>query len=198
MDKRKKKLRQLIDEHYQGKISSLAKAADIDQTYLARCLWPMSTDGAKTIGVKIVDKISKLHPGWDANFATTTENSAPLLSWTEANEWESAISDARANGCLLMPVPAGSDLDVTYVLKVKDDANEPRVPSGSWIVVNGSGMPEHGNMIVVNTGGIESTLGELVVSGDSKLLKAVNARYPIKEMQPTFKVCGVVKQGYFN
>lgn len=65
MNARKNALKKLIEAEYNGVVASMAKAVDIDASYLTRCLWPKSKNGAKEIGVAIRDKIAAKHPNWD-------------------------------------------------------------------------------------------------------------------------------------
>lgn len=61
---RRAKLQGLIDTRYDGISASLARAADIDPSYISRMLYPEGKAGKKGIGEDMVQKINLIHPGW--------------------------------------------------------------------------------------------------------------------------------------
>lgn len=61
---RREKLRSLVDSTYGGVVAALAKAADINPSYVSRMLYPDEKPGRKRIGEDMVEKIEGIHPDW--------------------------------------------------------------------------------------------------------------------------------------
>lgn len=79
MDKyeiRRQKLRELIDDKYDGVVASLARESGIDPSYLSRMLYPEGKAGKKRIGEDMVEKITKIHPGCFGEYADVSMSTA--------------------------------------------------------------------------------------------------------------------------
>jgi phage repressor protein C with HTH and peptisase S24 domain len=75
----------------------MAKAVDIDPSYISRCLWPKGKDGAKEIGIDVRDKIALKHPHWDSEYQGHLTNK---MATNEAAGEDVIISQFDAAGAM--------------------------------------------------------------------------------------------------
>lgn len=129
----------------------------------------------------------------ELDFISKPQKTVPLISWAGAKNWEQTIDELIPTEAaqILVTCPVSSH---TYALLVSDDANEPKFPIGSWIVVEPDETPINQKWCVVDEGGEEATLKQLVINGNTKYLRNDNPRFPIKEMGVDHHFCGTVKQ----
>lgn len=84
-----------------------------------------------------------------------------------------------------------------FALRVFGDSMEPIFPDGCIIVVEPSIEPKHGMYVVVRLDGTsEHTFKQLIVDGPHRLLKPLNSRYPIIELNREAVFCGVVVESF--
>lgn len=119
--------------------------------------------------------------------------SVPLISWVQAGHWREVyqaevLDDAERIATTYRP------RTYTYALRVRGDSMEPKFPQGAILIVEPEETPENGAYVIVRQNGGEATFKQLMVDGDVKLLKPINPRYPIMQMNDDAEFCGVVKR----
>lgn len=116
----------------------------------------------------------------------------PLISWVQAGHWKEAF--AQADGEEEQITTTYRKRKYTYALRVRGDSMEPKFPQGAILIVEPEETPESGAYVIVRQNGGEATFKQLMVDGDVKLLKPLNPRYPIMQMNDDAEFCGVVKR----
>ena len=221
MDKyaiRREALRTLINNSYGGVKASFAKAADIDESYVSRLLYPDGKAGLKRIGEDTVEKISRIHPYWlktateikatyDAllqgsikpeagNVSPTTiaTRRIPLISLVAAGTWCEAMDTFQVGDAQEWIETTANITKSGYALRVEGDSMEPKFPHGAILIVDPNEQARNGSYVIVRQNGSDATFKQLVMDGGQSYLKPLNDRYPIMAMRPDAVICGVVKR----
>lgn len=63
-EQRRKDLKAFVAKLGRGGIARISREAEIDASYLSRCLYPPGKDGKKNIGDEIVTKLNTHFPDW--------------------------------------------------------------------------------------------------------------------------------------
>ena len=80
-----------------------------------------------------------------------------------------------------------------YALRVIGDSMEPEFPDGCVIIVDPGGVARDGAYVVVDFAG-DVFFRQLVIDGERRFLKPVNAKYGGFELTGEYNVRGVVVQ----
>lgn len=132
--------------------------------------------------------------------STTTPNvhrgpdikgTVPVISWVQAGNWKEVI---EADGDIPRVPTTYKVREHTYALRVEGDSMEPTFPRGCLIIVEPGEDPHPGQYVIVRQNGSEATFKQLIQDGGTYMLKPINDRYPIMQMQAGAVFCGVVKQ----
>lgn len=115
----------------------------------------------------------------------------PLISWVQAGNWQEVL---EADGDIVQIPTTYKTRQHTYALRVEGDSMEPTFPRGCIIIVEPDEDPMPGQYVVVRQNGNEATFKQLIQDGGMYMLRPVNDRYPIMQMQQGAVFCGVVKQ----
>lgn len=174
--------------------SDLARLSGVPQATISRTLKGLtipSTDTLSRLARALNIRFSHIHD--DATLVVHPIQSIPLITWEGAKEWAHTIDNLVISKTEQILVTCDIS-EYSYALRVNDDQNEPKLPLGSFIVVDPALDPPHQSWCVVDEGGTLATLKQLVIDGQTRYLRNDNPRYPIKIMQPSARFCGVVKQ----
>ncbi|WP_018693555.1 LexA family protein [Algicola sagamiensis] len=101
----------------------------------------------------------------------------PLISWAQAENWES-IDPSEKLSAKHFPCPVECS-DKTFVLKVSGVTMEPKFWEGDLIFVDPLAESKHGSFVIakVSEQG-DVTFKQLIQEGGSKVLKPVNPNWP--------------------
>jgi hypothetical protein len=155
MGNRKKALRRLIDQEYGGVIARMAKAVDIDASYLTRCMWPKEKKGYKEIGVEVIDKIALKHPNWDSDIKNVP------ISRTLANK-------NNDDDVLIPQFEAAGGMGNGLVLRDQSGIIESWKVSRDWVSKNVKAHSGVGNLCIVT--GFGDSMRPMFNSGDPLLV----------------------------
>lgn len=122
----------------------------------------------------------------------------PVISWVQAGrQMPSDVWDTEPETHVLVARKYGPG---TYALRVRGDsmvdpATGQGFPDGSYIVVNPDGEVRHESYVIVRFGGTdEATFKQIIFDGPRRLLRPVNPRYPITEINGDAEIVGVVRE----
>ena len=200
---RQQKLKQLIDDQFEGSQADFCRKAELQPAQVSQWLTGYRNLGEKAarkielkLGLKLFWLDSKLGDNVEGdNFSPTVglRGSVPLISWVQAGNWESAI-DTLAIG-------EGERIETTYkankhtyALRVQGDSMESKFPNGCIIIVEPEENPRPGQYVIVRQNGDDATFKQLIQDGSTLFLKPLNPRYPIMELRSDAVFCGVVKR----
>lgn len=205
-------LDELIRTRFDGVRRRFAADAGIEPNYVSR-LFSRNPRGYKRIGDDLARKWEArygLPEGWLDRVHAVAEPRAgyltgdavpgswcrlPVRSWTEAGRMPDSANPSPEQE-LLVP---GQYSPACYLLIVQGDAMiDPATgsgfPAGCHIVVDPDAEPRHGSFVVVSHPGVaECTLKQLIHDGPRRLLKPLNPRYPITDLDHA-EVVGVVRE----
>lgn len=119
------------------------------------------------------------------------KGTVPIISLVQAGNWKEVI---EADGDIPRVPTTYKVREHTYALRVEGDSMEPTFPRGCLIIVEPGEDPHPGQYVIVRQAGNEATFKQLIQDGGTYMLKPINDRYPIMQMQPGAVFCGVVKQ----
>jgi SOS-response transcriptional repressor LexA len=122
----------------------------------------------------------------------------PLISWDEAgrlcSEPAESFHPSTVDAWLPIAPKAG---DKAFALRVPDDSMEPEFREGEIIILDPTQPGKHNQFIVGYLDGDTSlTFKQLMVVGNKKYLKPLNARYPLVEVPEALWVSGIVVAKY--
>lgn len=143
----------------------------------------MNTDLAT--GSVAVQTQSNVHRGPDI------KGTVPVISLVQAGNWKEVI---EADGDIPRVPTTYKVREHTYALRVEGDSMEPMFPRGCLIIVEPEEDPHPGQYVIVRQSSNEATFKQLIQDGGTYMLKPLNDRYPIMQMQAGAVFCGVVKQ----
>lgn len=206
MDKneiRRLRLRQLIDERYEGKVARLAAFLDMKPPQLHR--WLAGGQGVHENSARGIERDCGLPPGWldlppaalpepsNVSAAPERRHRVPLISWVQAGDWSHAAD-------LLHPGEGFEWIDTsvsvqahTFALRIEGDSMEPEFVPGTILVVEPEMDAHPGDYVIAKNGDDEATFKQLVRDGADLYLKPLNPRYPIKPLGSS-KIVGVVRE----
>lgn len=129
----------------------------------------------------------------DANVSPGPDvhGTVPLISWVQAGNWREVL---ESDGSAVQIPTTYKKQRHTYALRVDGDSMEPTFPRGCIIIVEPDAEPVPGNYVIVRQNGNESTFKQLIQDGGVYMLKPLNSRYPIMQINQGAVFCGVVKQ----
>ncbi|MBF0453713.1 MAG: LexA family transcriptional regulator [Magnetococcales bacterium] len=118
----------------------------------------------------------------------------PLIPWTlvdtlcGSEDFEQIESEATS----WIPV-APRTSEQCFALTVPDDSMEPEFSEGEILIVDPTAEGSHNRFLVARLeGDSRPTFKQLIVLGNRRYLKPLNARYPLMEVEGKLEVCGVV------
>lgn len=176
----------------------------------------------KNIGDRIATEVEKAFGkpfGWlDRDHFGITEEAAthaqrvvsqyitvPLISWTEANQWQYLQKDyppTRAE--TIIPVITKVNKK-SFALRIHNDSMQSNtslcIPNQSIVIIDIGAKPKQGDIIVVTSSKKydpdskqEALFGQFVTEAGRKLVKPLNAKYPATEISNNMTISGVVRQ----
>lgn len=130
--------------------------------------------------------------------APQARGAVPVISWVQAGrEMPSAMWEPEPDTHVLVARKYGPG---TYALRVRGDsmvdpATGQGFPDGCYIVVNPDGEVRHESYVIVRFGDTdEATFKQIIFDGPRRLLRPVNPRYPITEINGDAEIVGVVRE----
>lgn len=117
----------------------------------------------------------------------------PLISWVQAGSYKEAIDlyqPGDAEEWIETTAPIGAS---TFALRVQGDSMEPLFPAGMLIVVEPNLDPLPGDYVIAKNGD-EATFKQLIKDGGDWFLKPLNKSYPLKPLESTCCIIGVVRE----
>jgi SOS-response transcriptional repressor LexA len=118
----------------------------------------------------------------------------PLISWDLIdslcgnNDFERIESEATS----WIPV-APRTSEPCFALTVPDDSMEPEFSEGEVLIIDPTMEGTHNEFLVARLqGDSRPTFKQLIVLGNRRYLKPLNARYPLIDVDGELEVCGVV------
>lgn len=122
----------------------------------------------------------------------------PLISWDMldtlcgAGDLERFESDAQS----WVPV-APRTSEQCFALTVPDDSMEPEFSEGEILIVDPTEIGTHNRFLIARLqGDSRPTFKQLIILGNRKYLKPMNARYPLIDIEGDMEICGVVVSKY--
>lgn len=197
---RRERLREWINDKYKGIQAGFVEDTGINQGELSGLLKAKSFGERKA---RNIEKMAGMPDGWLDGPPTVVDynvtpgphvyNQVPLISWVQAGQWAEVVG--------LLQTGEGEHIDTTYrprrytyALRVTGDSMEPEFTAGDIIIVEPDAQAENGSFIIVRQNRGEATFKQLIQDGSQILLKPLNDRYKIQEMQEDAVICGVVKE----
>lgn len=191
---RQKRLRQLIDDKFEGKQADFARAIKRSPAQVHQ--WLAGHRRLGDAGVMHIEKTLRLSGWFDGESNVTSgpnlRGSVPLISWVQAGDYAEAVDNLSTGEGerIETTVPVRAH---TYALRVTGDSMEPEFPEGCIIIVEPDMEPHHGDHIIVKNGENEATFKQLIQDGADWYLKPINPRYPVKPLPKGAVFCGVVR-----
>lgn len=211
-DIRRKNLRNLA--RTVGGITVLSERLDRSQSQISHLI---GNSPIKNIGVRLASHIEKVFNkphGWldhehlseeeeglyRSNGVTPLYYQAPLLSPHEIKErfinLTPMINKTYSN-YVITNVSLSPD---AFAIRVENDCMEaaqgPSFSKNSIIVLDTDCVPHNGDFIFARVrqgSGVSLLFRQLIFDGNKRYLKALNLHYPLLEMQPDDRTCGVVR-----
>lgn len=118
----------------------------------------------------------------------------PLISWVQAGHWQEIVDNYQpGDGEEMVPITTKVGPHA-FALRVRGDSMEPEFAEGDMIVVDPDRQAENKSYVIVRLDdALEATFKQLVFDGDNRLLKPLNPRYPIMDINGRkATICGVV------
>lgn len=116
----------------------------------------------------------------------------PLISSTEAGSWNEVDDWTPSEGRDWAWTTAGVGREA-FAMKVIGDSMEPKIPSGSTVIVDPAKRYGHGSIVIARRPqDRQATMKQLWYDGDQAMLRPLNERYPMMEMPAGTKIIGVV------
>lgn len=144
--------------------------------------------------------VAEVQASYGSNVAAAPQarGAVPVISWVQAGrEMPSAMWEPEPDTHVLVARKYGPG---TYALRVRGDsmvdpATGQGFPDGCYIVVNPDGEVRHESYVIVRFGNTdEATFKQLIFDGPRRLLRPVNPRYPITEINGDAEIVGVVRE----
>ena len=212
---RRKNLKLIIEQHFAGVASELARLLDRQPSEISR-VFSKNPQHRRNIGSRFAREIELAlgkEVGWMDRQQTTvggpkdsgnvapgtqpgpeTRRRIPVVSWVQAGAGEPSGPGCPAGEpeeWVIATAPVG---ERAYALRIVGDSMEPKFPEGGIIIVDPELKPRHGSFVIASLGDTgETTFKQLIIDG-KRYLKPLNPRYPILEMNGSTTICGVVRQ----
>lgn len=199
---RRRRLRLLIDENYEGNQASFSRASGFKSPQINRWLSKTTTE-RRTItedSARKIEAASGKPHGWldeiQSNVSHTkiATRRIPLISLVAAGTWCEAIDTFQVGDAQEWIETTANITKSGYALRVEGDSMEPKFPHGAILIVDPNEQARNGSFVIVRQNGSDATFKQLVMDGGQSYLKPLNDRYPIMAMRPDAVICGVVKR----
>lgn len=121
----------------------------------------------------------------------------PVISWVQAGRYKEAIElfePGDVEDWIETTVPIREH---TFALRIQGDSMEPNFQAGMLVVVEPDLDPQPGDYVIVKNGD-EATFKQLVKDGGDWYLKPLNPRYPLKPLESTCSIVGVVREAVWR
>jgi SOS-response transcriptional repressor LexA len=118
----------------------------------------------------------------------------PLISWDLIDSLcgNDDFELIEAEAASWIPV-APRTSEPCYALTVPDDSMEPEFSEGEVLVVDPTQEGAHNQFLIARLeGDSRPTFKQLIILGNRRYLKPLNARYPLIDIEGKLDVCGVV------
>lgn len=163
---------------------------------LARALnvtprWLESGEGAMTADQYGQLVMSNVSPG------PPITGKVPVISWVQAGTYKETVDlfePGDAEDWIETTVPIREH---TFALRIQGDSMEPNFQAGMLVVVEPDLDPQPGDYVIVKNGD-EATFKQLVKDGGDWYLKPLNPRYPLKPLESTCSIVGVVREAVWR
>lgn len=129
----------------------------------------------------------------------------PLISWTEANQWQFLQKDYPPTRAITI-IPVITKVNKkSFALRMHNDSmqssNQLTIPNGAVIVVDISAKPKQGDIVVAALAKKydpdskqEAIIGQFVNENGKRAAKPLNGKYHPVEITNNMTILGVVKQ----
>ena len=196
---RQRALRALIERRFGGVQARFGIAIGRQADYVSRLL-----SGKKALGEKLAREIEQtlgLSPGELDREPPELESAGPIAAPLASGRrvpilaWESLVQSDHNNKEPMLPAlpaaerPVAAIVDYAprpanvpdngYALIVRGPAMEPEFRDGWLVFVDDAAQAKHGDFVIARPEGRETPiLRQLVIEGDAKYLRCLNASYP--------------------
>lgn len=117
----------------------------------------------------------------------------PVLTEVQAGMYKEFVDNSHPGDGTLESVATSVKVNQhTFALRVIGDSMEPRFVAGTILIVEPELDPLPGDFVIAKNGGEETTFKQLIRDAGIWYLKALNARYPIRELGNSV-IIGVVR-----
>jgi len=212
---RRRRLRKLINERFDGSYAKFADAADTKASVISRFFMATDNPNARNIGEKAARNMEQelqlkrgyldddepvIHqPKSDDVQQTINDtqghynlNQIPLISSVTAGNWGEIVDNFAPGDAESWITTDAKTSGKAFALKIQGDSMEPRIQDGDIIIVDPQQAPIHKSIVVVRQNGdTEATCKQLIIEGGNYYLQPINKRYPIMQMQADAIICGV-------
>lgn len=125
--------------------------------------------------------------------------SIPILNWEIATHWPRNKLDLKKQNWSDWTT---TDHDVSpnaFALKIQGDAMAPRFPDHTILIVEAQREPAHRDFVIVH-GKNQTTpvFRQLIIEGQDKYLRPLNAEFKTLEMDKDHRILGVVIQSRYD
>ena len=122
----------------------------------------------------------------------------PLIGWESLESILNKTFSLESSNWIGCPYDLS---DKSFVLEVQDELmtsiHGRSYPKGALIFVDAEREPKAGERVIaIDTVTLSAVFREYVISGSTTYLKPLNERYPIKDLQPSTSIIGVVVGSY--
>jgi SOS-response transcriptional repressor LexA len=209
-DMRRDKLKDLIQNRFDGKQSAFASAIGKSPSQVNQWLAMRRPIGEKV--ARDIELALSLPRGWldgdseaePSNVVPTSpEQSVPLLAWVRAGTW-GEIDDHDPQTSARVPVWQSKPSRYAFALTVDGDSMESAhgqsFPSGCTIIVDPERSPKAGDYVIAkDTETQEATFKRLAYDAGRWYLKPLNRDYSTLQIDdPAKRVIGVVVEWYMG
>ncbi|MCG9052374.1 XRE family transcriptional regulator [Laribacter hongkongensis] len=118
----------------------------------------------------------------------------PIISWVQAGNFESVVDNFQPGFAEETVTATVQVRRHTYALRVHGDSMEPDFKEGDILIVEPEMEAVHGSYVIAKNGDNEATFKKLVQDGGDWYLKPLNPAYPMKSLDGSIKIVGVVRQ----
>lgn len=208
---RRKNLRTL--SRMVGGVTQLAERLGKSQSQISHLI---GTNPVKNIGDKFAAEVEKVfakpagwldqnHPGvqeedaiYQVNPSRRTYYQVPLITWQEAQQWLMEREHSPAKNYSQTLIINTKVSQHSFALRVEGDSMEAPTgvsfPHGSIIVVDLETPATNGSFILAKQNiSSQIVFKQLIIDGNRRYLKPLNARYPLMEITPHAVMCGVIR-----
>lgn len=113
----------------------------------------------------------------------------PLISLKDATQWPTIQNS---------PFHVQTDIKITaaaYAIRLKDSTMYPMFPDGTLLIIEPNQPYRHKDFVVAYLESeSQAVFKQLLIDGNHHYLKSVNNEYPLKQLEPSDKILGVMMQ----